>query len=131
MKLQYIKEKTLLPMHIDVEKTIQVFGYDPQFFKPSSERLVVTNCIHCNKEQYKKRRLAIKTALCSSCSNRENAVKGANKRSDSMKLYYQSNPHPLLGGPRERVNTQVKMLVGMVRRLDMVWVSITKEKMAL
>ncbi len=93
-------------MHIDVEKTIQVFGYDPQFFKPSSERLVVTNCIHCNKEQYKKRRLAIKTALCSSCSNRENAVKGANKRSDSMKLYYQSNPHPLLGVPRSEDTKQ-------------------------
>lgn len=100
MKLQYIKERTELPPHIDVVKTIQIFGYDPQFFRPSSERLVITVCTVCKKEQHKKRRLAIKTSLCGSCSNKINAINGAEKSSISMKKWHRDNDHPLLGTTR-------------------------------
>ena len=111
MKLQYTNAASILPKHIDIETTKTRFGYDPQFFKESSERIVVCICSICSREQEKKRRLALKTSICKWCANKNRAVKTRNKRSLSMKEYYKHNMHPMLG-KNHTENTKQKIRKG-------------------
>ena len=87
MKLQLLKEPRDLKSWVDVPATITKFEYDPRWFKPSSERLVVTVCEGCKVQRDCKLRGAELHAMCSTCSNRRNAqgAESRQKRSEFMK----------------------------------------------
>jgi hypothetical protein len=82
------------------EKTKEKFGYDVSDLKPNSEKLVVWFCSDCKTEFDKKHRYAKKNKFCLNCSNKRNAVNGAEKRSESLKEWHKLNEHPLQGTQR-------------------------------
>lgn len=88
MKLQLLKEPRELKPWVDVQATIAKFEYDPRWFKPGSQRWVVTICEGCKESRDSKLREAELHSLCLMCSNRINAqdVVGCKKRSEAMKL---------------------------------------------
>ncbi|MFA6779772.1 MAG: NUMOD3 domain-containing DNA-binding protein, partial [Paludibacteraceae bacterium] len=82
------------------EKTKQLFGYYTKELKPSSEKKVIWVCKKCGLEKEKKFREAVKNSLCLKCSNNNNAIQGAEKRSKSLKEWFKYNNHPLKGTKR-------------------------------
>jgi len=82
------------------DKTELLFGYNPNNLRPSSEKIVVWQCNQCFIEQHKKYRAAKKINLCLDCSNKINAINGADKRSDKLKEWHKTHIHPLLGTKR-------------------------------
>jgi len=85
---------------IDVQKTIEIYGYDPHKLKPNSEKLVVWSCSKCGLRKDKKFRLAQKNILCLDCSNKINANTNLELRIEKLKEWFKNNINPKKGIPR-------------------------------
>lgn len=78
-------------------ETINIFGYNISSLKPSSEKLVIWQCLNCHTNKEKKFRYAIKNLYCLNCSNKINANTNLNDRANKIKEWHSKNNHPLLG----------------------------------
>ena len=55
---------------INVEKTIEQFGYNPDDLKLKSHKLVIHNCDECGKERSIKKYTTLNTRFCLICANK-------------------------------------------------------------
>ena len=78
---------------INITKTIEKYGYDPNFLKPNSCKIVFWNCMSCFCEQEKQFRSALKNNLCLNCSNKVNSRKNVEIRKEKIKKFYDENIH--------------------------------------
>jgi hypothetical protein len=107
-----LPKAAILPEHIKVQETIDRFDHDPRLLKPSSERMVVTDCEVCGIDREKKYRNALKQRRCISCSNRANSAGSVDQRSQSMMRFYaDGGKHPLQGvGHSDETKEKLRIL---------------------
>lgn len=108
MKLQLLKEPRELKPWVDIDATITKFGYNPCWFKSSSERMVTSKCTQCRTLRDAKLRAAELHPLCLRCSNGKNAKINTEIRVQKTKAIWARIGHPRLG-KKHTVATRAKI----------------------
>lgn len=101
---------------ININKTIDIYGYNPIDLKKYSQKMVFWICDSCNIENVKKFRYANISKICKKCSNKINSINGAEKRSNIIKNKIKNGTYipPMLGKKhkKETIDNHIKRIKG-------------------
>jgi hypothetical protein len=97
---------------VNIQRTIEVFGYDPNTLKPSSCKLVIVNCVICGNERQKGFRYAVSQPSCQKCANTQRAKDSASARSANMKQYYAEGGRHAMQGHIHTSDAKEKIAAG-------------------